>query len=250
MMSLPDIYTSASFWASVATIEAAAGAWISFWSTVKASRKQAYDSVLNLLTGIEAELDLVSAWASGEEGSHGYLQSKTQQDLVNEHSDWFFPTRQIFTFDYPLLQTVTTYTQLRDLTPIVQPLVFLNDALRKVFDLHAELRTFANSHPALFDSVSKKLSKTPNTFTTDEQVYMNLIFGLNKRIHHDFIGGADSTNERCLYKAFRKAKTAVAQFKNTFKPEPLPRWYVVLHVASALLALNGLWQMARWFRIL
>lgn len=250
MKPLPDIFTSAQFWSSVATIWAAAGAWFTFFTAARGSRKQNYEGILNLIAGIEAELELVSDWASGGETDVGYLQSKTPVELTREHEDWFYPSRQIFSFDTPSLQSFTTSAQLRHLTGIVRPLVRLNYSIHRIFDLHNELRTFVNSHPDLYDRVLKKLAQKPNAYTPDELVYMNIIFGMNLRIHQQLIGGADSQDELCLYKAFRIARKAVSDFKTKLRPEPLPKWYWLLHVIAAYLALNGLWQIARWFDIM
>jgi hypothetical protein len=60
---------------------------------------------------------------------------------------------------------------------------------------------------------------------------MNIIFGFNLRIHQQLIGGADSTDDLCLYKAFRAARHAVEEFKQHAKPERFhfvvpPFWYL------------------------
>jgi len=202
------------------------------------------------MAGIEAELDLVSEWASGGEHDLGYLQSKTKIELTKEHPDWFNPSRQIFSFDTPSLQSFTRSAQLRLLAEIVLPLVRLNYSIRRLFDLHNELRTFANSNPELYSSVFKKLATTPAPFTDEEQVYMNIIFERNLRIHQQLIGGSDSVDVLCLYKSFRTARRAIAEFKAKLRCEPLPGWYWLLHVIAIFLALNGFWQVARWFNVL
>ena len=69
MRQLPDIMTSATFWASVGTLWAAAGAWFAYVAAAVSSRQEAYQGVLNLIAGLEAELHLVSEWAAGDEGN-------------------------------------------------------------------------------------------------------------------------------------------------------------------------------------
>src|SRR5438445_3402057 len=88
MKQLPDILTSATFWASIGTLWAASGAWFTYVAAAIASRQQNYEGILNLIKGLEAELELVSEWASGDEGSKGYLV-KTRIQLMKEHPDWF-----------------------------------------------------------------------------------------------------------------------------------------------------------------
>lgn len=90
MKQLPDILTSATFWASIATMWAASGAWFTYVAAAVASKQQTYEGILSLIEGLEAELALVSEWASGEEGSQGYL-AKPRGQLAKEHSDWFNP---------------------------------------------------------------------------------------------------------------------------------------------------------------
>lgn len=248
MKQLPDILTSIQFWSSIATLWAAAGAWFTFFAAAKAARQRDYEDTLNLISGVEAELGLVSNWASGGENEVGYLQTKTKEDLTREHKDWFYPSRQIFSLDTPSLRAFTTSAQLRRLTDIVGPLIRLNHSIRRVFDLHGELRSFVHHDTHLYGSVMKKLANLPTftTWTQDEQVYTNVIFGMNLQIHQELIGGADSKDEQCLYKAFRAAARAVADVKAKLEPEKLPRWYWLLHVVAGYLAFNGFWQVWRW----
>ena len=77
MKRLPDILTSATFWASIATMWAASGAWFTYVAVAVASRQQTYEGILNLIEGLEAELALVSEWAAGNECNQGYV-SKTR----------------------------------------------------------------------------------------------------------------------------------------------------------------------------
>jgi hypothetical protein len=78
---------------------------------------------------------------------------------------------------------------------------------------------------------------------------MNLVFEANLRMHVGVIGGADSP-ENCLYWTFRHAEEALRSLRQRLQPEPLPRWYWVLHVLAAYLAFNASWQVLRWFRFL
>jgi hypothetical protein len=103
---LPDIFTSVQFWAGVATLWASAGAWFTYFSAARAAKRQEYEAILNLLTGIEAELELVSDWASGGQDDAGYPQNRAIDELTREHEDWFNPSRQIFTVQRPLLDSL------------------------------------------------------------------------------------------------------------------------------------------------
>lgn len=229
---------------------AASGAWFTFYSAQSASKKQSTANTENLIAGLEAELDLISAWASGGKNDSGYLQSKTQTELVKEHPDWFYPSRQIFSFDAPTLQRLTASTELRKLGDIAPALVTLNHSIHRLFNLNTELRAYVLSHPNLYDSVSEKLRRTPTTFTEEEKMYMNIIFGFNKRIHQELIGGIDSKDASCLFKSFRSATNAITSFEAKLQSSPSPRWYWLLHIAAGTFALNGIWQAARWLHLL
>ncbi|MGI9100966.1 MAG: hypothetical protein ACR2IF_00850 [Terriglobales bacterium] len=250
MKRLPDVLTSVQYWASIAAILAAPGAWFTYYRARTESQAQTHDRVLNWISGIEAELDLLSLWARAPQGDCGYLASIPKEQYTRLQKDWFNPSRQIFTVNLPLLQSFTSFSELSRLAPLVRPLVMLNHSVRRIFDLHSELREFAHAHPELYGNVERKLASRPVHFTPEEQVYANIIFGMNLRIHVELIGGEDSADEYCLYKAFRTARNAIQEFKTNLKSPAAPPWFALLHIASAGFILLGLWQVLRWLRIL
>jgi len=249
MHQSPDILTSAGFWAAIATLWSAAGAWFTFFGTVIASRRQTREGVMNLIAGIEAEFQLVKEWASGNEGESGYLQSKTLEQLTKERPDWFDPGRQIFTFQTPTLNNFTASPYLSHLGPVVGPVVRLSNSIHRLFDYLNHYQTFVYSKPDLYQSVvvKKMITAPSNVYTEEERIYKNFIFGMNLTIHQKLIGGSDSTDNACLYKAYRDARQALTVLRNDFRLEPLPWWYWILHTAAAYLFLNGVWQVLRWF---
>jgi hypothetical protein len=252
MKQLPDILTSATFWAAIATMWAASAAWFTYVAAVMASRQQTYEGILNLIEGLEAELALVSEWAAGDEGNQGYL-SKTRLQLASDHTDWFNPSRAVFRFSTPTLSNLTNSPYAKSLTPIVRPFVMLNHSIRRLFDNIERYQAFVFGDIALYQSVLPKFAVSPNPsqigLTEEEQVYVNHIFMMNAAIYQNLIGGADSADEVCLYKAFRTARTALQKFKEKHKREPLPGWFRILHILAGALALDGLWQVLRWFEI-
>ncbi len=265
MKQLPDILTSATFWASIATMWAASGAWLTYVAAAVASRQQTYEGILNLIEGLEAELALVSEWAAGDEGNHGYL-SKTRAQLTREHTDWFNPSRAVFKFGTPTLSNLTNSPYAKSLTPIVRPIVMLNHSIRRLFDNIERYQAFVFGDIAMYQSVLPKfavnsadssilptsiVSPHPSQIglTAAECVYVNHIFMMNETIHQGIIGGADSADEVCLYKAFRTARKALQEFKEGLKREPLPNWFPLLHIVAGALAWVGLWQLMRWFEI-
>lgn len=233
------------------------------------SFQQTYEGILSLIKGLESELVLVSEWASGEEGSQGY-PVRTRLQLVKEHPDWFNPSRMVFTFSTPVLNNVTNSPYARSIGPIVRPLVMLNHSIRRLFDYLQGYQAFVMGDVALYQNVMKKFAPktspielaaatTPKTitaphpsqieWTSDEQGYINIIFMMNEAIHQGLIGDADSADDTCLYKAFRIARKTLQEFKEGLKREPLPKWFLLLHIVAGTLAWVGLWQLMRWFEI-
>ncbi|SRR6266403_1143044 len=258
MKQLPDILTSATFWASIATMWAASGAWFTYVGVAVASRQETYEGIQNLVEGLEAELALVSVWAAGDEGNQGY-RSKIRAQLEKEHPDWFNPTRSVFKFSTPVLNNVTNSPYAKFLTPIIRPLVMLNHSIRRLFESIERYHAFVFGDIAKYQSVLPKFAVNPanlgasttptRRLTPEEEVYVNHIFTMNELIHQITIGGVDSEDEVCLYKAFRAARKALQEFKEGLKREPIPKWFLLLHVVAGALAWVGLWQLMRWFGI-
>lgn len=267
MKQLPDILASATFWASVGTLWAASGAWFTYVASAVRDRQQTHDGVLNLIEGLEAELELASDWTGGSEGNQGYLK-KTRIELIKEHPDWFNPSRMVFTFATPTLSNLTNSPYAKSTGTMIKPFVLLNHSIRRLFDYMERYRKFVMGDVALYQSVLEKfapkttpidlaLSKTPETivvtlpykipWTHQERAYINNIFMMNEAIHQNLIGGEDLADPICLYKAFRIARKELNKFKASYRRERLPRWYWALHVIAGWLALNGAWQILRWF---
>jgi hypothetical protein len=85
--------------------------------------------------------------------------------------------------------------------------------------------------------------------TPEEEVYVNHIYMINESIHQGIIGGIDSAEEHCLYKAFRTARAALQEFRRELKREPLPYWFRFVNIVAGALAWLGFWQLMRWFGI-
>lgn len=252
MQPLPDIATSASFWAAIGTLWGAAGAWFTFVLAAKASREQLHDGVLNLIAGIEAELDLIENWASGREGEVGYLKSEDISELKRKHLDWFNPSRHIYTFSSPTLSNFTNSPFMTYLMPVVPALVRLRYSIHRLFDfVTTNYNPFVASDAGIYQEVLRKLSAgtTLSALLPAEQIYVNVIFGMNRTIHQGLIGGADSDDELSLYKAFRIAKSALHDFKTNLRVESPPKWYWILNVLAVCLIMVGVIEVFRWFDV-
>ena len=270
MKQLPDILTSTTFWASIATLGAASGAWFTYVAAELTSRQRDYQGILSLVEGLKAEFALVSQWASGEEGATGYLV-RTRGELVKEHADWFNPSRMVFTFDSPVLNNATNSLYARSIGTIMNQLVVLNHSIHRLFDYIKRYQSFVMGDVVMYQRVIEKFApKTSPTalfaslpptaitiahpsqisWTDEERAYINHIFMMNEAIHQHLIGGADSPDETCMYKSFRTARTALQKFKGGLRRERLPRKFWVLHILAGAMALMGVWQVLRWFEVL
>ncbi len=241
---------------------ASSGAWFTYVAAAVASKQQTYDGIVNLIEGLEAELELVSQWASGGDGNQGYLR-KTRAELTLEHPDWFNPSRAVFKFDTPTLSNLTNSPYASHLTPIVRPFVILKHSIRRIFDNMERYQAFVFGDTAMYQNVLPKFAPvvaasirptnivTPHPsavgLTSDEQLYVNHVFMMNETIHQVLIGGADSPDENCLYRAFRNARKALHDFKQNLKREPLPKWFWLFHIVAITIAGIGCWQVMRWF---
>jgi hypothetical protein len=201
-----------------------------------------------------------------DEGNKGYL-SKTRAQLAREHSDWFNPSRAVFKFSTPTLNNLTNSPYAKSLTPIVRPFVMLNHSIRRLFDSIERYQAFVFGDVVIYRSVLPKFAANPDDgssissttvvspfpsrigLNAEELVYVNHIFMMNEAIHQHLVGGADSADELCLYKAFRAARKALHEFKKGLKREPLPNWFPLLHIIAGALAWVGFWQLMRWFEI-
>jgi hypothetical protein len=105
---------SAGFWASIATLWGAAGAWVTYYGIVSGSRNDRDAGLRALLSGLKAELTIVSDWASGGEGSRG-CEQRQLTDLEQERRDWFDPGRLIFSFYCPIIHGLTNSPFVKEL---------------------------------------------------------------------------------------------------------------------------------------
>jgi hypothetical protein len=236
---------SATFWASIATLWGAAAAWATFFAAVWRSRDERYAALCATLSGLKAELDVVSDWAGGAEGSRGYEQLQATEDQVR---DWSNPTRQIFSFECPIIHNLTNSPYISELGPIAADVVRLSRSITRIFNYYGEYRTFVNIRPVFYDAVFAKLTSRvdKSDLTLDERWYITQIFEFNRQIHQGLIGGVDSPDSLCLYKTFRTARESVAKLLGHLRKPPFPRWYWLLHAVAAAALVKGLVLSLVW----
>lgn len=242
---------TAGIWASAAGLLALAVAWFTYFSAAKASRQRAYDGLMNTVTGIKKEMELMWHW-TGRKGGDGYLQSKPDNEYVRENPDWQHPTRVIFSFPYPAIRNLTQSKYLNYLAEIIDDFVKLNYSVVRVYDYYNEYRKYVNMRPDLYDSVLSKVGRywppTAEHYDQRELNYTRMIFTHLSTIHKRLIGGRDAGDPICLYKALHKANETLESFEanKLKKPEPVPWWYWVLYVCSWMFVASALLLLLQW----
>lgn len=244
MRNLTD---TASVWSAVAALWALAAVWFTYKASVNASRQNTFQGLQNTITGVREELELISLWAGPDDDAPGYLDSKPREQWFNERADWRSPERIIYTFEYPTVKSLSSSPYVRYLEPIIADFVTLNYSIVRLFDYYNEYRQFVISQPALRQAMDRP--QPPNrlpSFTWEEEWFLSKTFEYNYAIHVKLIGGADSADERCLHKSFRRAKRSLRSFASQVKPEPSPWWHLLVHAAAVIFILGGLTLLLKW----
>jgi hypothetical protein len=148
--TLSDI---AVFWASVATLGGAAGAWATYYWTARRNRDERTIAARTVLSGLKAELNGMRDWI-GE----GY---DVRPLTDGERLQWSNPSRLIFPFNCPSLHGLTTSPYITKLQPIAEDVNRLSRSITRFFNYYEEYRRYANSRPLLYDSVLRKLNSPP-----------------------------------------------------------------------------------------
>jgi hypothetical protein len=241
-----SIADKASFWASIATILGLAGAWLTYFAASQVAKREQNDELQGLLESLKTELNEISLWASGGENSPGYLPNPDQINLTTIHPDWFNPSRQIYSFEYPTIRNITANSLLSKIRSIEEPLVLLNHALTNLFELHREYRSYVLSRPEIYSSTLHKLTSIPPGEPSDaEAEFMSHVFSYNRQLHQDLIGSRESTR-LCLYTAYRSAKKAIDSLDKKPPLARTPWWYWVFHLLAACLAVKALLLAGAW----
>jgi hypothetical protein len=158
-------------------------------------------------------------WTAGAAG-HGYLKNTTPPP------DWSEPDRMIWKFDISAISNLTRSPYLYRLKDIIGPFARLNFSVSRLFQLHDEYRSFANSNPGVRAS-------PPDWYKAE-------IKDFNVEIHVRLIGGEDSDDSDCLYKTYNAADSALRKFDAELKRETMPWWYWFGHVISAACFVSGI----------
>ncbi len=223
-----------SKWVDISTVVAAtaglwalAFAWMTYVMSVRQQHEDEFQALKSIVGGLGVELELITDWTATR--GQGYSKAMVPPP------DWSQPNRFIWKFDIGAVSSLTRSPYLYRLGGIVEPFARLNLSVSRLFQLYDEYRSFVNSDPAVF-FMSPVL-----------EPYKDAILKFNRTMHIGLIGGSDSDDPDCLYKAYNAAKAALAKFEAEQKQRKLPSWFFVGHLAGAICFISGLFLLYGFF---
>ena len=217
---------AATNWVDISTVIAASAAlwalgfaWVTYATSVHQQNEDEYQALKSIVAGLHIELALMKDWTAA--GGQGY--SKTMESPP----DWSLPSRLIWKFDIGAISNLTRSPYLYRLDAFVGPFARLNFSVSRLFQLYDEYRSFVNSDPSLFLGKSAPVQ------------HLNMIQQFNRTMHVDLIGGADSSDPNCLYKAYDAAAVALNKFESSLKSRKLPWWFWAAHLVCCACFVSG-----------
>lgn len=212
-------------WVDISTVIAASAAlwalgfaWVTYNTSVHQQNEDEYQALKSIMAGLRMELELMKDWTAT--GGQGY--SKTMESPP----DWSQPGRLIWKFDIGAVSNLTRSPYLYRLDAIIGPFARLNFSVSRLFQFYDEYRSFVNSDPSLF-----LMSPAP--------MHLEKIQKFNRTMHVELIGGADSSDPNCLYKAYNAAADTLNKFDSDLKSRKLPWWFWVAHLVCCACFVSG-----------
>jgi hypothetical protein len=228
-----------SKWVDISTVVAAtAGLWaltLAWWTYVKSVDQQNEDefqALKSIVGGLRVELELMKAWTATE--GQGYVKAIA----TTPPPEWSQPGRLIWKFDIGAVSNLTRSPYLYRLGDIIKPFARLNFSVSRLFQLYDEYRSFVNSPPVL-----ALLRSGPDLAAP----IAAQVLDFNVRMHVKLIGGADSDDPACLYKAYNAATDALAKFEADLKQRKPRLPFYVGHLFSAVCFVAGLFLLYSFF---
>jgi len=215
-----------SKWVDLSTVIAATAglwalgfAWVTYAMSVYQQNKDEFQALQSIVAGLRVELSLMRDWTAT--GGQGY------SNTMASPPDWARPDRLIWKFDIGAVSNLTRSPYLYRLGEMVESFARLKLSVSRLFQLYDEYRSFVNSDPSVF-----LMSRIPPQHT-------EAILAFNRTMHVDLIGGADSADPNCLYKAYANANSALQKFEAKLKQGKLPGWFWVGHLFSGACFVSG-----------
>ena len=216
--------------AATAALWALAFAWLTYVMSVRQQNREEFLALKSIVTGLRVDLELMKDWTGA--GGPGYSKNMT---LTQAPAEWFQPGRLIWKFGFEAFPNLLSSPYLYRLRDIVGPFARLSFSISRLFQLYDEYRSFVNSDPAVF-------------LTAPSAAHTSAILGFNFEMHVKLIGGQDSDDPVCLYKAYEAATSALGTFENGLRTTaPQPWWFWIGHLVGAAMFLSGMFLLAKAF---
>jgi hypothetical protein len=227
-------------WAEISTIVAATAglwalwfAWVTYVTSIVQQNKDEFQGLNSIVRGLRVELDLMEDWTKGPRGQ-GYSKTIAYDAALHDFPDWLRSDRMIWKFDIGAISNLTRSPYLYGLGKIVGPFTKLSFSVSRLFQLHDEYRSFVNSNPAL-------VTQPPDWAKAR-------ILEFNFEMHVKLIGGTDSDDPECLYRAYNAATSALDNFGNGLTRRKLPLWFWIGHLLAAACFISGALLLYELFR--
>ncbi len=224
-----------SRWTDVSTIIAAAAAlwalalaWLTYVMSVRQQNQEEFLALKSIVTALRVDLELMKGWTGA--GGAGYSKNMTPAQAP---PDWYLPGRLIWKFSFEAFPNLLSSPYLYRVRNIVDAFARLSFSISRLFQLYDEYRGFVNSDPAVF------LASTPQT------AHANVVFSFNFEMHVRLIGGRDSDDPACLYKAYEAATAALGTFEDGLRATAPPLWFWMGHAVSMACAVSGALLLVR-----
>lgn len=224
--------------AATAGLWALAFAWITYFMSTRQQRRDEFVAIKSVVQGLRVELELMKPWTGA--GGMGYSKNMTPS---NAPPDWSLPGRLIWKFDVEAVSTLSSSRYVYRLGELVAVFARLNFSISRLFQLYDEYRTYANNHPLLEGVLIDE--HTGNLGPASNLIFQRVILNFNFEMHVKLIGGADSDDPACLYRAYDAAVSALDKFDTELKEEMVPWWFWVGHVISAGCVTSGILLLFR-----
>jgi hypothetical protein len=198
--------------------------------TVRERNHDEFLALKSFVTGLHVDLDLMKDWTGA--GGPGYSKNMAPAQAPQ---DWSIPGRLIWRFGFEAFPNLLSSPYLYRMRDLVEAFARLSFSISRLFQLYDEYRAFVNSDPG----ISHRQSGPPPV------AYTNAVFRFNFDMHVRLIGGQDSDDPNCLYKAYAAATDALGKFDRSLKVASLPGWFWVGHVVSLACAVSGVFLLAK-----
>lgn len=212
--------------AATAALWALAFGWLTYVMSFRQQNNDEFQALKSIVERLMVELDDMRPWTGA--GGPGYSKNMEVQQAP---PDWSQPSRLIWKFGFDAIANLSNSPYLYRLHDIVGPFARLKFSISKLFQLYDEYRSFANSNPTL-------LTSAPGWYQTQ-------VLDFNFRMHVSLIGGADSEDPTCLYRAYAAADSALRSFDAALSVRPSPWWFWIGHFIGVTCVGSGIWLLFR-----